>query len=122
MEVEDEEGESTEDEPEGGGVEGCDGAQGVADLDPLEDGVPGNAAGEEGWADTTGDVATDAVTFEDGSADALADDDVEATDSARGDEGATDAVTFEDGSADALTDEDSASDSARGDDADPDIT
>ena len=37
-------------------------------LDPLEDGVPGHAAGEEGWADTTGDAATDAITFEDGSA------------------------------------------------------
>ena len=86
MEADDEEDESTDDEQENGGVEGCDGAQGVAGLDPLEDGVPGNAAGEEGWADTTGDVATDAVTFEDGSADALADDDVEATDSARGDD------------------------------------
>ena len=83
----DEEDESTDDEREDGGVEGCGGAQGVAGLDdPLEDGVPGNAAGEEGWADTAGDVATDAVTFEDGSADALA-----------GDEGATDAITFEDG-------------------------
>ena len=98
MEADAEEDESTDDEREDGGVEGCGDAQGVASLDdPLEDGVPRNAAGEEGWADTAGDVATDAVTFEDGSADALADDDVEATDSARGDEGATDAVTFEDG-------------------------
>ena len=81
----------------------------------MGDGAPGNAASEGGWEDTTGDVATDAVTFEDGSADALADEGVEATDSARGDEGATDAATLEDGSADALADEDSASDSARGD-------
>ena len=82
MEADAEEDELTDDEREDGGVEGCGDAQGVAGLDdPLED-----AAGEEGWAYTAGDVATDAVTFEDGSEDALA-----------GDEGATDAVTFEDG-------------------------
>ena len=81
MEADEEEDESTDDEREDGGVEGCGGAQGVAGLDdPLED-----AAGEEGWADTAGDVATDAVTFEDGSADALADED-SASDSAREDE------------------------------------
>ena len=121
-ESDDEEDKSTDDEREEGGVEGCGGAQGVAGIDPLGDGVPGNAAGEEGWADTTGDVATDAVTFEDGSADALADDDVEATESARGDDGATDSVTFEDGSTDALAGEDGATDSATGDEAELDIT
>ena len=76
-ETDDEEDASTDDEREDGGVEGCGGVQGVAGLDPLGDGVPGNAAGEEGWGDTTGDVATDAATFADGSDDALADEDVE---------------------------------------------
>ena len=98
------------------------GGAGRRGLDPLVDGVPGNAAGEEGWEDTTGDAATDAATFEDGSADALADEDVEATDSARGDEGATDAITFENGSADALADEDEATDSATRDEAERYIT
>jgi len=105
----------------GGCVEGCGGAQGVAGIDPLGDGVPGNAAGEEGWEDATCDAATDSVACEDESTDSLADEDGEATDSARGDEGATDAVTFEDGSADALADEDGASDSATGDEAERDI-
>ena len=74
------------------------------------------------------DVATDSVTSEDESSDSLADEDVEvadedaeATDSARGDEGATDSVTCEDESADALADEDGASDSATGDEAKQDI-
>ena len=74
------------------------------------------------------DVATDSVTSEDESSDSLADEDVEvadedaeATDSARGDEGATDSVTCEDESADALADEDGASDSATGDEAERDI-
>ena len=74
------------------------------------------------------DVATDSVTSEDESSDSLADEDVEvadedaeATDSARGDEGATDSVTCEDESADALANEDGASDSATGDEAERDI-
>ena len=74
------------------------------------------------WENATGDAATDSVTCEDETSDSLADEDGEATDSARGDEGATDAVTFEDESSDSLADEDSASDSAREDEADPDIT
>ena len=121
-ESDDEEDKSTDDEREEGGVEGCGGAQGVAGIDPLGDGVPGNAAGEEGWEDATCDVATDAVACEDEQTDSLADADGTATDSARGDEGATDAVTFEDGSTDALAGDDGASDSAREDEADPDIT
>ena len=74
------------------------------------------------------DVATDSVTSEDESSDSLADEDVEvadedaeATDSARGDEGAADPVTCEDESADELADEDGASDSATGDEAKQDI-
>ena len=120
-ESDDEEDKSTDDEREEGGVEGCGGAQGVAGIDPLGDGVPDNAAGEEGWEDATCDVATDAAACEDEQTDSLADADGTATDSARGDEGATDAVTFEDGSTDALAGEDGASDSATGDEAKQDI-
>ena len=79
-ESDDEEDKSTDDEREEGGVEGCGGAQGVAGIDPLGDGVPGNAAGEEGWEDATCDAATDSVACEDESTDSLADEDVEVAD------------------------------------------
>ena len=99
-ESDDEEDKSTDDEREEGGVEGCGGAQRVAGIDPLGDGVPGNAAGEEGWEDAIGDVATDSVACGAESTDSLADKDGEATDSARGDEGATDSATGDEATGD----------------------
>ena len=121
--MDEEEDKWTDGEQEEGGGEGCGGVQSVAGIDPLGDGVPGNAAGEEGWEDATGDAGTDSVACgEDGSTDSLADEDGEETDSVTGDEGATDSVTCEDGSTDALADEDGATDSATGDEAELDIT
>ena len=120
-EVDEEEDKWTDGEQEERGGEGCGGVQGVAGIDPLGDGVPGNAAGEEGCEDATGDVATGSVACEEGSTNSPADEDG-ATDSATGGEGATDSVTFEDGSTDALADEDGATDSATGDEAELDIT